>query len=75
MAARSASGQSRVSRLRHSPGSITAETRQGRKGFRATWLPSNSSARFATKREATAFIKAARAYRVREMSSHDQDNL
>lgn len=40
------------------PFSITAETRQGRKGFRATWMPSGSSARFATKREATAFIKA-----------------
>lgn len=40
------------------PFSITAETRGGRKGYRATWLPSNNSARFATKREATAFVKA-----------------
>ena len=40
------------------PYAICAETRHGRKGFRATWLPSNSSARFASKREATAFIKA-----------------
>jgi hypothetical protein len=40
------------------PFSITMETRQGRRGFRATWLPTNNSARFGTKREATAFVKA-----------------
>ena len=40
------------------PFSITAETRQGRKGYRATWLPTNNGARFATMRQATAFIKA-----------------
>ena len=40
------------------PYSITIETRRGVKGFRATWLPTNNSARFAGKREATAFVKA-----------------
>lgn len=43
------------------PFSITRETRQGVKGFRATWLPTDNSARFATKREAVAFIKAHEA--------------
>lgn len=43
------------------PFSIVRETRQGVKAFRATWHPTNNSARFATKREATAFIKAHEA--------------
>lgn len=43
------------------PFSINRETRQGVKGFRATWLPTNNSDRFATKREAVAFIKAHEA--------------
>ncbi len=43
------------------PFSITRETRRGVRGFRAHWLPTNNSARFATKREAVAFIKAHEA--------------
>lgn len=43
------------------PHSITRETRRGVKGYRATWLPTNNSDRFATKREAVAFIKAHEA--------------
>lgn len=43
------------------PFSINHETRQGVKGFRATWLPTGNSARFKTKREAVAFIKAHEA--------------
>lgn len=39
------------------PYAINHETRQGVKGYRATWLPTNNSARFMTKRDAVRFIK------------------
>lgn len=40
------------------PFAITRETRAGVALYRATWLPTNNSARFAGKRDATAFVKA-----------------
>jgi hypothetical protein len=43
------------------PFGICIETRNKVKGFRATWLPTGNSARFATKREAVKFIKAHEA--------------
>jgi hypothetical protein len=43
------------------PYAICRETRRGVRGFVATWLPTNNSARFATKREAVAFVKAHEA--------------
>ena len=43
------------------PFSITRRTVRGRRVVEATWLPTNNSAQFATKREAVAFIKAHEA--------------
>lgn len=43
------------------PHSITRETRRGVRGYVAEWLPTGNRARFATKREAVAFIKAHEA--------------
>ncbi len=43
------------------PFAIVRSTKQGVKGFEATWLPTNNTARFATKREAVSFVKAHEA--------------
>ena len=40
------------------PFSICVQTRQGVRGYVATWHPTGNSARFKTKREAVAFVKA-----------------
>ena len=43
------------------PFSITRSVRQGVRGYEAEWFPTRNRARFATKREAVAFIKAHEA--------------
>ena len=52
------------------PFSICVSVRRGVRGFEATWHPSGNTGRFASKREATAFVKAhERAFYARPVSA------